>query len=145
MINNTPLNAIQRIFNGNNEKPLLFQKHVYRRACKSIFCATCIDTMSISCLLVPWILGSPGPWFNIKMSSYQYRKSHCGDKTILRPSYLHNGISYTDKTTSLYWIRPQDINRCVTDHAKSQVLAFLEDEFPLPIPFLCRQIWYKII
>ena len=38
------------------------------------------------------------------MSSYQYRKSHCGDKTILRPSYLHNGISYTGKTTSLYWI-----------------------------------------
>ena len=46
-----------------------------------------------------------GPWFNIKMTSYQYRKSHCGDKTILRPSYLHNGISYTGKTTSLYWIR----------------------------------------
>ena len=38
------------------------------------------------------------------MTSYQYRKSHCGDKTILRPSYLHNGISYTGKTTSLYWI-----------------------------------------
>ena len=34
------------------------------------------------------------------MSSYQYRKSHYGDKTILRPSYLHNGISYTDKMTS---------------------------------------------
>ena len=48
---------------------------------------------------------SPGPWFDIKMSSYQYRKSHCEDKTILRPSYLHNGISYTCKTTSLYWIR----------------------------------------
>ena len=46
-----------------------------------------------------------GPRFNIKISSYQYRKSHCGDKTILRPSYLHNGISYTGKTTSLYWIR----------------------------------------
>ena len=40
------------------------------------------------------------------MTSYQYRKSHCGDKTILRPSYLHNGIFYTGKTTSLYWIRP---------------------------------------
>ena len=39
------------------------------------------------------------------MSSYQYRKSHCGDKTILWPSYLHNGISYTSKMTSLYWIR----------------------------------------
>ena len=25
------------------------------------------------------------PWFNIKMTSYQHRKSHCGDKTILRP------------------------------------------------------------
>ena len=42
------------------------------------------------------------------MSSYQYRKSHCGDKTILWPSYLHNGISYTGKMTSLYWIRAQD-------------------------------------
>ena len=37
----------------------------------------------------------PGPRFNMKMTSYQYRKSHCVDKTILRPSYLHNGISYT--------------------------------------------------
>ena len=50
---------------------------------------------------------APGPWFNIKMLSYQYRKSHCGDKTILRPSYLHNGISYTGKMTSLYWIGAQ--------------------------------------
>ena len=49
--------------------------------------------------------GQSGDLINIKMSSYQYRKSHCGDKTILRPSYLHNGISYTDKMTSLYWIR----------------------------------------
>ena len=32
--------------------------------------------------------------FNIKMS-YQYRKSHCGNKTVVRSSYLHNGISYT--------------------------------------------------
>ena len=32
----------------------------------------------------------PGPWFNIKMSSYQYRKSNCGDKAILWSSYLHN-------------------------------------------------------
>ena len=47
---------------------------------------------------------TPGPQFNIKMPSYQYRKCHCGDKTILRPSYLHNGISYTGKMTSLYWI-----------------------------------------
>ena len=50
----------------------------------------------------------PGPWFNIKMSSYQYRKSNCGDKTVVRSSYLHNGISYIGKMTSLYWIRAQD-------------------------------------
>ena len=45
------------------------------------------------------------PWFSIKKSSYYYRKYHCGYKMILRPSYLHNGISYTGKTASLYWIR----------------------------------------
>ena len=50
---------------------------------------------------------SAGPWLNIKMSSYQYRKSHCGDKTVVRSSYLHNGISYTGKMTSLYWIGAQ--------------------------------------
>ena len=47
----------------------------------------------------------PQAQFSIKMMSYQNRKSHCGDKTILGPSYLHNGISYTGKTTSLCWIR----------------------------------------
>ena len=36
----------------------------------------------------------PGPWFNMKMTSYQYRKSYCRDKTVVRSSYLHNGISY---------------------------------------------------
>ena len=45
----------------------------------------------------------PGPRFNIKMS-YQYRKSHCGDKTVVRSSYLYNGFSYTGKMSSLYWI-----------------------------------------
>ena len=48
-----------------------------------------------------------GSRFNIKMPSYQYRKSHCGDKTVAISSYLHNGVSYTGKTTSLYWIRAQ--------------------------------------
>ena len=57
-----------------------------------------------------WI---PGPWFNIKMSSYQYRKSYCGDKTVVRSSYLHNGISYTGKI-SLYWIRAQPSMRNIS-------------------------------
>ena len=47
-------------------------------------------------------------WFGIKTSCYQCRKSHRGDKTILRSSYLHNEISCTGKTTSLYWIRAED-------------------------------------
>ena len=44
-------------------------------------------------------------WFNIDIPSYQYKNSHWGDQTILRPSCPHNEISYTGKTTSLYWIR----------------------------------------
>ena len=60
------------------------------------------NTMGCNYFSLPKI---PGPWFNIKMSSYQYRKSHCGDKTVVISSYLHNGISYTGKMTSLYWIR----------------------------------------
>ena len=69
----------------------------------------CVDIMGLWHLMT-WWCKEPGPWFNIKMPSYQYRKSHCGDKTILWPSYLHNGISYTGKTTSLYWIRAQVIS-----------------------------------
>ena len=49
----------------------------------------------------------PGPRFNMNILSYQYRKSYCGDETVVRSSYLHNGISYIGKMTSLYWIRAQ--------------------------------------
>ena len=49
------------------------------------------------------------------MTSYLYRKSHCGDKTILRPSYLHNGISCTGNTTSLYWIGALNISNLSRD------------------------------
>ena len=57
-------------------------------------------------------LCNPGPWFNIKMSYYQYRKSHCGDKTVVRLSYLHNGNLYTGKMIPLYWISPQVHDSC---------------------------------
>ena len=49
---------------------------------------------------IPWNAG----WIIDRLVTYISKKFHCGDKTILRPSYLHNGISYTGKTTSLYWI-----------------------------------------
>ena len=69
----------------------------------SIHCVYCWNCNQVRKQLTP---KNPGPWFNIKMSSYQYRKSHCGDKTVVRSSYLHNGISYTGKMTSLYWFGP---------------------------------------
>ena len=53
----------------------------------------------------PFVEGIPGGYFNIKMPSYQYRKSHCGDKTILGSSYLRNGISNTGKISFLYWVK----------------------------------------
>ena len=81
------------------------------------------------------------------MSSYQYRKSHCGDKTILRPSYLHNGISYTGKMTSLYWIRALDLyvtrssaTMILTMHNKP-VPGFQEERFQPPVP---SQLWEMI-
>ena len=64
------------------------------------------DQLRSTVWLIPMkMLESLGHWFNMKMSFYQYRKSHCGDKTVVRSSYLHNGISYPGKITSLYWIR----------------------------------------
>ena len=66
----------------------------------------CSHTQKLSSFIYTW----SGPWFNIKMSYYQYRKSHCGDKTVVRSSYLHNRISYTGKTTSLYWDGSQVIS-----------------------------------
>ena len=59
------------------------------------------------------------------MASYQYRKSHCGDKTILRLSYLYNGISYTGKTTSLYWIGAL-FGTCLEAPACSSTLDMLD-------------------
>ena len=55
-----------------------------------------------------------GPRFNRNMTPNQYRKSRCGDKMILPLSYLHNEISYTCKTTSLYSFRAQDVELTLT-------------------------------
>ena len=41
---------------------------------------------------------------NMMMSSYQYRKSHCEDKMVVRSSYLHNEISYTGKMVAFIWM-----------------------------------------
>ena len=53
--------------------------------------------VNISSWLSPLCLSGFASYIWSKMPSYQYRKSHCGDETILQPFYLHNGIPYTDK------------------------------------------------
>ena len=55
----------------------------------------------------------PEPWFNIKMLTYRYRKYHCGDKSVVRSSYLHNGNSYSGNISSLYWVLLSIKQKCV--------------------------------
>ena len=83
---------------------ILFRLHTFsfKKVCLKMLTARYRPFWSILNLLIR-ISGRTGPWFNIKMSSCQYRKSHCGDKAVVRSSYLHNGIFYTGKM-SLYWI-----------------------------------------
>ena len=95
------------------------------------------------------------------MTFYQYRKSHCGDKTILRPSYLHNRISYTGKITSLYWIRAQGVIidmylqafKCLFWISKeTQLVTIALTDVPatnlgIPVPlrsrhFLSQKLWH---
>ena len=52
-----------------------------------------MPTLSGTTKLASW----PEDWFNIKMLSYLYRYSHCGNKTI--QFYLHNFNSYTGNTS----------------------------------------------
>ena len=73
------------------------------------------STWLITLIMMTWWYKKPGARFNIKMTSYQYKKSNCGDKMILWLAYLHNEISYTGKMTSLYWIRALGISRYVLD------------------------------
>ena len=100
-----------------------------------------------------WYTVSTWAQFNIKTASYQYRKSHCGDKTIVRSSYFHNGISYTGKMPSLYWTRALVVicqplggvhRECETVYAKRTQSYFLckplrESSIPQG---LTGKLWY---
>ena len=74
-------------------------------------------------------------WFNIKMPSYQYRKSHCGDKTVVRSFYIHNGISFTGKMSSLYWIGALITSKVVYDvaHVMFCIVYSSESFFIIPL------------
>ena len=78
--------------------------------------------------------------FNLKIPSYQYRKSHSGDKTVVRSFFLHNGISYTGKMASLYWISPQGTNRNDIDFAVKLVFVVCGKWFQLPTHLQWREL-----
>ena len=88
-----------------------------------------------------------GAWFIIKMTSYQYKKSHCGDKTVVRSSYLHNGISYTGKMSSLYWIRPlvsAPQGFILTHLPLDKMAANLADDFSNEFSWMKMiELWFK--
>ena len=82
-----------------------------------------------------------GHWFNIKMSSYQNRKSHCGDKTVIRLSYLHCGISYTGKMASLLYPRPTKLEGGYTGFT----LSVRPSICPSVRPSVCRRHGFRSI
>ena len=92
-----------------------------------------------------WFMCIYGNWNNkmiyhlalIVRGLIQYRKSYCGDKTILRPPYLHDGISYTGKMASLYWTRVQIIpSKVVNIMAVNGIESYVNDYVSFLYDFL---------
>ena len=93
---------------------------LFKYLLRTFYSPNCLLTHSVSVLPRLYSLS----WFDIKMISYQYRKSDCGDKTAVRSSYLHDGIFYTGKMASLYWFGPQTIcesYRCVNPNKEIRI------------------------
>ena len=115
----------ETLWNLSQNYKLSFQVNVFQNVvCQittSLFQPECVKADELPCLLILFLLwtsltqrgivadgpyltrmaiNQSGPWFNIKTSVYQYRKSHCGDKTVVRSSYLHNEISCISKMVS---------------------------------------------
>ena len=93
-----------------NQHPYYFQ---------NLFLSSCL---SAPILLWAWYntvyvySQTTGGWFDIKMPSCQYRNSLCAD-TDIRPSYLHDGISYTGKITCFFLNGHQSTLWAADDHS----------------------------
>ena len=74
----------------------MFYSWTYTTGEESCFC---LEVDSGQCLF----LLHPGPWFNITMSSCQYRKYHCGEKTVVRFPILVRCHLYIESGTRLSW------------------------------------------
>ena len=79
------------------------------------------------------------------MLFYQYRKSHCVYKTVIRLSYLHNDFSYSGKmSSSLYWIRAHMVIRVVAPFQypiRWLVISSHEDSKPWEWYFSLLNLW----
>ena len=88
-----------------------------------------------------------GLWFNIKISSYKYRKYYCGDKTVIQSFYLHNVFSYTGKMASSYWIgaRRKRIDSKWNKNIKHQNanIFIFNDWICICFTLLCVMLWWN--
>ena len=104
----------------------------------------------------------PGPWFNIKMSSYQCRKSHCGDKTVVslistmgfpilvrqhayiesgpRYPWWHHDIETFSASLAFYEWNPQ-VNRWIPSQHKGPVMRIFVDFYHCSL----NKLWNKWI
>ena len=73
-------------------KHLNVSAYFAHRRVKQFYCFLTSDFVKLPNNLFVFLLTDrTGVWFNINMSSYQYRDYHVRDKTVSRPTYLYHG------------------------------------------------------
>ena len=105
----------------------LCKQHIPRHHCLTEQCSsvgqTCENSFRFQprfgakvCWSLPWSRSSPRPSW---LLSYQEGKSNCGDKTVVKSSYLHDKNSYTGRTAILYWNSPRFLNKAMMSYRDS--------------------------
>ena len=75
----------------------------------------------------------PGPQFNIKMTSYQYRKSHCGDKTIAYDRLISTmGFPILVRQHLYIESGPRLLGKCEVSYHPVAGYAFMVDNGSIP-------------
>ena len=103
--------------NGNHKTCLHMRSHGLEMKWEAHLCKEWSSTQ----LTQLW----PGAWFDIKMPSYQYRKSHCGDKTVVRSSYVCNSSALAMELHHSC----TNPTRCVNDHHMLIYSMMAHEEF----------------
>ena len=93
-----------------NNIPALVQIMAWRRpGDKPLSEPMMVNLLTHICVTWPQWVKDQGR-IQYKDAFYHYSKYPCGDKMVVRSSYLNDGISYTGKMTSLYWIKALAVN-----------------------------------